>query len=261
MNKEYLELLASEGEIQGGAEPVSEPTVEPVSEPTAEQNGGEVQAEPTIEKYTIDGEEYTLEDIKQWKLGNMRQSDYTKKTTEVARQREELKEAVELFEYLKSKPELVQRMLEAEKEGEGTYNKDLEYIKEKNDPIRRELNDLKHKYYMSEVEKELNGILAKDSRVSDIELLDLAQKNQCTVEMAYNYWKGLNHDRLLNESIKEQKEKIANEIKTNNGTTKTLISKGDKNNLSGSYGLSDLEMSYADKLNMTYEEYAKYKTN
>ena len=40
--------------------------------------------------FDIDGEEITLSQIREWKEGNLRQSDYTRKTTEVADQRKAL---------------------------------------------------------------------------------------------------------------------------------------------------------------------------
>lgn len=59
------------------------------------------------ESITLDGEEITADEIRELKKGNLRQSDYTKKTTELARQREEatalnaqLSGAIELLESL-----------------------------------------------------------------------------------------------------------------------------------------------------------------
>jgi hypothetical protein len=44
-----------------------------------------------VPKFTIDGEEYTVDQIKEWKQNGLRQSDYTKKTQELAEQRKALK--------------------------------------------------------------------------------------------------------------------------------------------------------------------------
>lgn len=49
----------------------------------------------TIDVYEVDGEEYTAEQLKEFKKGYLRQSDYTKKTQEIA---EEKKQALKLKE-------------------------------------------------------------------------------------------------------------------------------------------------------------------
>lgn len=85
---------------------VEQPEGTPVEEvkeemPVAEEKKEEVETTPTDEvkdepvlpqTFEIDGEEFSLEQIKEFKKGYMRQSDYTKKTQELARQRKDLEE-------------------------------------------------------------------------------------------------------------------------------------------------------------------------
>lgn len=51
-----------------------------------------VEEVPVVEvpKFNIDGEDFTLDQIKEWKQNGLRQSDYTKKTQELAEQRKAL---------------------------------------------------------------------------------------------------------------------------------------------------------------------------
>lgn len=43
-----------------------------------------------VDEIDIDGEKVTLDDIREWKKWNLRQADYTRKTQELAREREEI---------------------------------------------------------------------------------------------------------------------------------------------------------------------------
>ena len=90
-----------------------EPEVQPVEEPTQTEQVVETVApttqEPTTEPvatpttFNIDGiGEVTADQIKEWKNGNMRQSDYTRKTQDLAKERAEHKDALELYSYLRS---------------------------------------------------------------------------------------------------------------------------------------------------------------
>jgi len=51
---------------------------------TPEQSEGQ---EEEVHYLELDGEEHDLEEVRQWKQGNLRQSDYTKKTTKLADER------------------------------------------------------------------------------------------------------------------------------------------------------------------------------
>lgn len=82
------------------AEEAVEETVEPEAQ-AEEEDEESVSAETPDEEdeepgvYLIDDEEVTLEQIQEWKKGNLRESDYTKKTQDLATQRKsyEAKEA------------------------------------------------------------------------------------------------------------------------------------------------------------------------
>ena len=52
----------------------------------------------------------TFDDIKEWKQGHLRQSDYTKKTQVLAREKQKAKDALELYDYLKANPDIARRL-------------------------------------------------------------------------------------------------------------------------------------------------------
>lgn len=56
-------------------------------------------------KFKIDNEEYTIEQLKEFRNGYLRNSDYTKKTQELSKQRNEVKELMEVKQFLAQHPE------------------------------------------------------------------------------------------------------------------------------------------------------------
>lgn len=103
---------------RGNTEPQQEPTEEPqivdVSEDTnpvetteevAEVEQTQIEAEEVEEDteeiedmyLDLDGEEVSLSQVREWKSGNMMQSDYTRKTTELAEQRKAFEQEQEVF--------------------------------------------------------------------------------------------------------------------------------------------------------------------
>jgi hypothetical protein len=69
------------------------PIVPEVEVPTEVETDVEVilEVEKSVDKFNIDGEEFTVDQIKEWKQNGLRQADYTKKTQELAEQRKALK--------------------------------------------------------------------------------------------------------------------------------------------------------------------------
>ena len=77
---------------------------------------GDLPAEqlPTDDpEYDLGGEKAKRSQILEWKKANLLQSDYTKKTQELAQQRKELDELVRFADYLKANPAKLQKVLAA----------------------------------------------------------------------------------------------------------------------------------------------------
>lgn len=262
--EDILDLIAI---TEPGAEVVNPDTqVESVVEQTQTEPEVEVvEQEPTQEEqvvdmpteYEIDGEKYSLDDIREWRKGNMRQSDYTKKTTELANQRKEVQDALEIYEYLMAKPDLVQKLYELDVENPA----DVKKVQDKLDPVTKQIQELNQKLLIKDIESELKDITSKDKLVTDVELLELANQMKCPISTAYDIWKGKNMDKILKEKELELKRSLTEQIKKDTTVTKTLISPTDTNNDNGNLGLSDEQVAFADKLGMTKEEYKKYMSN
>lgn len=251
MLDEYLFLAPEDVGGDEGAEPTD--TVE-IPEDTVEQTEPDVQNTPT--SYNIDGEDFTIDQIREFRNSGLRQSDYSQKVQEVEKIKQEAKDALELQNYLKSNPELLQALREKEQAlglDKETKTKDL-------DPVQAEIKELKQQLRIQAIEKELNDIMANDPSVKDVELLKTANDLKVDLKTAYYYNKGKNADAYIKAEVAKMKEQLLQEIKTNNGTTKTLITNGDvTNDTDTNYGLSEIEKAMATKLGMEYSEYAKYK--
>jgi hypothetical protein len=201
----------------------------------------------TPSEYDVDGEKVTLEQIREWKKGNMRQGDYTRKTQEIAKQREAYKDAVELYEFLQKNPEYAQKLAE------------LDPNKSVKAPVDPRIQEIDIKLNTMEIERQLSEIKSKDSDANEVEILQIANDNNLSVDKAYKIWLGDNHEKLLQKKLAEQSAKLTQNIAKGKQETKTLIGEGDKPNTK-TYDLSAAEMQMADKLGMTYEEYNKWKS-
>ena len=250
-NEWYEELAVTE---ETPTESNSEVTAE-VTEPEVESTEGaesevkETTEEPApISEYDIDGEKVKIDDIKEWRKGFLRQSDYTKKTQEVARIRKENEDAIELYNFLRDNPDIAKQLSEVAP----TQKERAEKI------VNPQIDDLSYRLSYMQIENDINRLKASNPDFDEVEVLNLATENNLPVEQAYNMWLGKNYNSMVEKKLKEQSSKLTEEIKKNGTATKSMIKAGDTSNKSGNYGLNEQQLSYADKLGMTAEEYKKW---
>lgn len=226
------------------------------STPTDGQVNVEAPVVETPTEYDVDGEKYTIDQIREWKQGNLRQSDYTRKTQEIAKLRKESEQAMEVYKYLMENQELTKMLVEHQQ----ANGKNVD-VTQNLDPVRQELNDIKQKITLDEIDKQLSNITSKDKRVSDVELLEIANARACDIDTAYNIWKGQNMDKIMTIREQELKKSILNELQTNANQTATMIGGVDTKVEQNTFGLSQEQIGIAEKFGMTLEEYKKYTTN
>ena len=89
-------------QLNQGAEEIA--VSDQTAAPAEENSDGAVVAEPT---YDVNGEKLTLQQLQE---GYLRTSDYTRKTQDLAKQRQELNPYVELATYLRQNPEAAQKV-------------------------------------------------------------------------------------------------------------------------------------------------------
>lgn len=243
---EVTEQSIESTEVQADTETESSESEEPITKEEQKQ----------LDKLNIDGEEYSIDDVREWRNGSLRQSDYTKKSTELAKQKAEHQDAIEMFEYLKGKPELLKHLAEIDSEGMSK-----EKVIDKLDPVAKKVQDLEIQLKMKDIDTQLQKVMSKDKSVSEVELLEVANDYGVDVEKAYNIWRGLNIDKILETEKLKTKQTVAKEIQKNNSITKTLITNSDTKNEGNNNGLTDTQMLMCQKLDMTPEDYVKYMSN
>lgn len=258
MNIELINLLATT-DVSGG-EPTNtvgtpEGTTETGGVATEQTTTTPTETTPEVpSKYNIDGEEYDLDTIREWRKSGLRQSDYTKKTQEIAKQRKEAQEALEVYNYLMANQDLVKLMAEHD-----SGNPTATAVKDKLDPVQKQISELQTQLRVKDIDAELSAITSKDSDVTDVELLTIATQNNCDIKTAYNLWRGSNVDKIIAKREKELTERLKAEIQKNQEETRTLITPTDNKVETENYGLSDIELTMCDRLGMTPKEYATYK--
>lgn len=243
---DILKYLAV-AEIEGGD--TAEETIDTPVEGTAQEEAPIAEPSP-ITEIDIDGEKYSIDDIKSWKTSNMTSNDYLEKVNALDREREQHKEALELFNYMRDRPDLVKKLYELDTEAPKVNTID---------PQMSEVFNLKTEIAKMKIEKELEILKIKEPEVNEMEVLKLAVDNKVDIGTATTMWKGKNFDKILQNKLKEQSKNLAKEISTNNSATKSLIKKGDGVSNTADHGLSEVELMFAKKMDMTPEEYKKYK--
>lgn len=203
------------------------------------------------QEFEIDGEKLTVDQIKQFRSGY---ENYTKTVNEYKSFQEKAKEAQELYDYLKGNEELAKKLYEYDLELQGKSNlQEKMPTKEK-----EEIYELKTQLEMMKIEKQIENYKAKDKDFDEASVVKLAVDNNLTIDLAYKLWKADRYEGDMQKALKDQSKNLTEQIAKNGQVTKTLITEGDKNNESN-HGLSQAEVTMAEKLGLSVEEYAKWK--
>lgn len=218
---------------------------------TASGVEGEIETEQdnTSAEYDIDGEKFTLEQLREFKQGHMRQSDYTKKTQEVSNFRKENQEAIELYNFIRDNPEMARKLAEFSQE-EGAQSPGV------TDPT---IQNMQTELFSMKLQTQLTNITAKDSMVNDIDLLTICAERGCDADEAYTIWRGQNFDKIMEKKMAEKSAKLTEDIKKNGIVTKTLASGGKITNTDATTQLSQAELDYCAKADIEPAEYLKWK--
>jgi hypothetical protein len=173
-------MKLQEAEPETTPEPIVEETAPVVETPIVEE-ATPLDTPPSVEKIVVDGEELTLEQIKEFRAGYSRTQDYTQKTQEIARIRRENQEAVELYEYLRSNPDIADNLLNSEQVTPADKQRlsQLDPRTASQAKLERELNDLK-------LQREIDTLSSKYSDFDVVKVLQTAYEKQMpNLEDAY----------------------------------------------------------------------------
>jgi phage I-like protein len=250
MNIEQYRALKAK-ELENSNKPEAEEAIveqTPVVEETKTEEPAKEEVVPELIEIEIEGQKLTLDELKS---GYLRQSDYTKKTQELSRQRKEAEEAIKLFESLKQNPQAVEQIK--------TTNK----VPASLDPATAKIVELENKMYDMMLEKEIETLQSKYKDFEVREVLEMAQKkNIMNLEDAYLLVRSQKSVSTDVESIKEQirKELLAELEKEKKETSTIISSQADpKPVTSGEPQLSPAELKVAKNMGMTPQEYAKWR--
>lgn len=255
------------------------PPVENSQEQTKEEvNHESTKSEepPKGDKIVIDGVgEVSLDDVKEWQKGYLRTQDYTRKTQEVAQQRKEAEEAINLYNYLKANPHIAEDMLRKEQETTGNTN-NLKNV----DPSQARVSEMEQKMYDMMLQLEIRDLQDKYDDFEVREVLTYAQKEGLDdLEKAYRFNKAerlttppksqetqsqeTNQEPAIDaEELKKQlRAEILADIEKERESTQTIISSNDSTPPSQNNDpvLSDQEKVMAQNFHMTFDEYAKWR--
>jgi hypothetical protein len=194
-----------------------------------------------------------LDDIKEWKQGYMRQSDYTRKTQELALSKKEQAEAIEVYNYLKNNPDIAQAL------SQGDFSKASGTPVAKALPSHSslpELQDLQMKMAGIELDNAITSLKSRYKDFDEVEVLTEADRLGVTdLEFVYLGLQG----KKLPEIKKQIQAELTKQIKQNGIATETLISDTDKATPKPSTALTPSELAIAEKMGLTPEAYARGK--
>ena len=235
---------------------VEEPSTEEVTVDNGEpEEGGEIVDEPTDDKVHIEGlGDFTVDELKEFRNGYLRQSDYTRKTQELARQREEAQDALELYNYLRDNPQMVEALMKMDN---GANAQTIQRATPENAMMQQIL----HTQKAMEIEMRLNELKGKYG--NDIDEVALFQKaNQLQTNDLEFVYKALQYDNLLAEKQQAQQTAASNlqsEIAANKKAVSTIVSPRQSNVVTQTPTLSADEKRVAALMGLSESDYLKWK--
>ena len=258
-----LDTSMFEDDVQSTTEPIEtqgEPDVDPQIEVggTEPDDGIDTLDEPidesVVEVYSLPGfGDYTIDQLKEMKNGSLRQADYTKKTQELARQREELRDAENLYNYLKANPHLVAALKQAETNPQSPVS---------NAPTveRQMLQQLMYNQKAMETDMKMNDLKSKYG--DDIDEIAIYQKAaELKTDDLEFVFKALNYGKQSfdRESLMaEIKEQLKAELEANRNGVSTIVNTNQQTAPIKTPELSANEKRVAAAMGMTEEEYSKW---
>lgn len=217
---------------------------------TEESTPSQPSAEPNPQVFEINGEKVSLEELQK---GYLRQSDYTRKTQEVARKERELATAQQIMEQMESNPELAAQV---------GYDPNKAHM----DKLQAELFDLR-------LAQEVNTLSTKyaDFDVNEVFNFALERKME-NIEDAYllnKQYKELNAPQQVNNTqpappaqavdVEALKAQIRAELLAEQNTSTIISGGGSAPTPEANVQLTPDELKVAKAFRMTPDEYAKWR--
>lgn len=267
MNIEQYRALKAQG-IEEAKEQTQPEVEEVVQTETVPEEREEITEEVNVDKVDdeetppttpttveIDGEEVDIEELRR---GYLRQSDYTKKTQEVSRQRKEAQSALEFYNQVQANPDMINQQSDGE-------------VPLRFNPTVAKVEDLEAKMYEMMVEKEISDLQAKYKDFEVMDVLNMAEeKNIVDLEDAYllvKARKGSNEtveaETFNADTLREQiKKELLEELKSESVSTRSVISSSSSGQAikpKEEIQLSSKESKVASMMGLSPKEYASWR--
>lgn len=222
---------------------------------TTEEDGIEVSDDQSITELEIEGiGKVTPEQIMEWRSGNLRQSDYTKKTQELARQREQMHEALELFEHLKKNPQLIEAIAENGDAYTGNVVRTAT-------PEHEAIQQIMYNQKSLEVDLKLNDLRGRYGDFDETQLFErataLGTEDLETVlkSMKYETVAGIDEDAI----IERAKKQLMAELEAKKSSVATVVSSKSGPVTKNKITLTKEEQRIADGMGISYKDYVKWR--
>ena len=247
--EEYKSIVAQEAE-QAKSKPEDKPAEDVEVTPDVVEETKPEEDKPIVVE--VNGKELTIDELKN---GYLRQADYTKKTTNISKQKKELADAVELYEMIQKNPELreqikasggdVKVLEKATAEHRRIASLESEMASIKLDSM---ITDLKNRYPDFDETKVINE--AAKRGISDLEFIYKATRDE-------KVDKGVDKDALREELLAE----LRAEISVTESVPPTIMndrkSGGAPETDKDTPNITSSEIKIAKSFGMTPEEYIR----
>lgn len=237
--------------ITDNTEAPSEPVEEPVSDSNEEVEETPVKEEET--PYNPNDEE--LKRLYEERFGVQEEDEEDEEETPVYD--EQTQSALELYEYLKQNPHLVQAMRNVDMEGYKNLNNFVP------DELTKKVKEMEDFIEEQRYEKYVNGLKNKYSDFDEDKVLEYAEKHDVlNLEVAYKAMKAENVKEPNIEELRKQiKEELLNELKQNSLETQSIVGGISQKPIKqdDTVNLSSRESRIAKAMGMTPSEYAKWR--
>lgn len=241
--------VIEEGDIDDDNDIEEEIEVEPESTP--EQDNDVEPEQVSQSSFHVEGiGTVTAEQIKEWRNSGLRQSDYTRKTQELAEQRAKLTDAERVYDYLKAHPYITETIKAAEQ------NPQFNQIAPSAE--RDAIRGLQYQVQSMRVDSELKQLHEKYGDFDEDELFKNATESGVNdLEMVLRSTL-YDANKVDYSAIEEAKKQLKEELEKERDTVSTVVtSKSSKK--SKAPRLSNEEKHVAQMMGLTPREYAKWK--
>lgn len=249
IDTEVLESLDAPVQLEDVSEPTGSVETTP-TDPTP-NNSGDIN-EPTL--YNIDGVgSFTADQIREMRDGNLRQSDYTRKTQELAHQREQHANATELYNYLQQNPHIVAAMRQAEANPNGFATQHAPLTEE-----QQMIRQIAMNQKSMELDMKVSQLKSQYPDLDEVALFQTA--TDMKTENLDMVAKALMYDKTDMNALREQiKAELKAELTGNNDALGTTVISNAPSSSAQPVNLTAKEKQMAAIYGMSEEEYNRWK--